>query len=155
MDGFNLSNISNIYIGSKEYSEIYLGSNKVWPLKPHDYSKDYFTIEIIEPGTIKFGSPHGVASRKVQYSTDGGTTWVNFWAQNSPKSLGTFNTGDKILIKGNNTNYTENGYHICFRSTSKYKVYGNTMSLLYGDDFVDKIEFPSNDSEVFCSLFEQ
>lgn len=31
MEGFDLSTISGIYVGNTQYSEIYYGSNKVWP----------------------------------------------------------------------------------------------------------------------------
>ena len=31
MEGFDLSTISDVYVGSTQYSEIYYGSNKVWP----------------------------------------------------------------------------------------------------------------------------
>ena len=31
MEGFDLSTISGIYVGNTQYSEIYYGSNKIWP----------------------------------------------------------------------------------------------------------------------------
>lgn len=38
MEGFDLSTISGIYVGNTQYSEIYYGSNKVWPIY-EDYCK--------------------------------------------------------------------------------------------------------------------
>ena len=49
MEGFDLSTISDVYVGSTQYSEIYYGSDKVWPtgtpgILPHGYTQ----VEYIE-----------------------------------------------------------------------------------------------------------
>ena len=49
MIGFDLSTISSVYVGNTQYSEIYLGSTKIWP-SSHDYSQDYLTLEALEAG---------------------------------------------------------------------------------------------------------
>ena len=43
MEGFDLSTISDVYVGSTQYSEIYYGSNKVWPTGalPYDAEIEY------------------------------------------------------------------------------------------------------------------
>ena len=47
MQGFDLSTISDCYIGNNQVSEIWLGQTKIWPTTPptHDYSLDYLTIK--------------------------------------------------------------------------------------------------------------
>ena len=44
MNGFDLSTISSIYVGSTQYSQIYMGSNKLWPAQtalPYDAEIEY------------------------------------------------------------------------------------------------------------------
>ena len=87
--------------------------------------------------------------------------------------------GDKIRFKGNNTNYCNNkgsnthkqwyvifgfinpslsGTTTSFKqtgityTTATYNVYGNIMSLCYGDNFASQTELPA--SYTFCSIFK-
>lgn len=49
------------------------------PVPPHDYSKDYLTIEAVEDGNIFFvfnGKIKSDLLSSISYSTDGGETWV-------------------------------------------------------------------------------
>ena len=44
MNGFDLSTISGVYVGSTQYSQIYMGSNKLWPAQntlPYDAEVEY------------------------------------------------------------------------------------------------------------------
>lgn len=44
MNGFDLSTISSVYVGSTQYSQIYIGSNKLWPVQttlPYDAEIEY------------------------------------------------------------------------------------------------------------------
>lgn len=47
MEGFDLSTISDVYVGSIQYSEIYYGSNKVWPtgVLPYDMELEYLQAD--------------------------------------------------------------------------------------------------------------
>lgn len=45
MEGFDLSTISDLYVGSTQYSEIYYGSDKVWPTETLPYNAE---IEYLE-----------------------------------------------------------------------------------------------------------
>ena len=97
---------------------------------PIDYSKLYFTIdvkeEIISGATINFS---GFSSANtLSYSTDSGITW------SSPSrsiSLRVRN-GDKILFKGTSSN---GALGAIYMTRAIYDVYGNIMSLIYGDNF--------------------
>lgn len=121
-----------------------------------DYYSQYFTIESLEDNNIvTFTIGEQVKTQylsSVAYSTDGGQTWTN--KNNVNYSVVSFsvvlNTGDKLLMKGNGTAYsTEYKWgtgtrwdYSMFSTTKQFKVYGNIMSLLYGDDFEDKYTIP-------------
>lgn len=58
MEGFDLSTISDVYVGSTQYSEIYYGSNKVWPTGapgPQGYVQDglIFQLDGIDKGNTE------------------------------------------------------------------------------------------------------
>ena len=50
MNGFDLSTVTNIYLGSTPVKEVYMGTKLIWPTKADDYSNEYFTIESLEDG---------------------------------------------------------------------------------------------------------
>ena len=102
---------------------------RLWgkPLEPtrEELSKMYFTIEAIEDGEISF-TMYGTG---LFCSTDNGETW------NKATSPFSVSAGDKVLCKS--TSLTT-GITNKFDSTGKWNVYGNILSLKYGDDFEDK-----------------
>lgn len=89
-----------------------------------EYERQYFTFEAIEDCVFTRGHD------SVQYSIDGGNTWVD---GNPP----TVSAGNKILWKGW-IGENPNSLPRTFTSTGKFNVYGNVMSLVYGDNFVKK-----------------
>lgn len=130
----------------------------------HDYSKDYLTFEALEDGTFtltiskdNYGGTLDITS--ISYSIDNGNNWVT--TQRSANATTTITTptitqGDKVLWKGIATSfYNGNGPGITsiFSSTGKFNVYGNIMSLLYDDDFEDKIVIPGTEGN-FGRIFE-
>ena len=163
MQGFTLNNISDCYVGSNQASAIYLGSTLIWsttPPPPHDYSQDYLTVEFYNTSL----------SHRIQYADKGGTIYYNFpdidtnW---SAITGGHLDTGySKVRLKGNlvpettdpagtGTNYgigtirirdIGSGNGISF-------VYGNIMSLLYGDNFINQTSLSGYDY-AFAHLFE-
>ncbi len=66
------------------------------------------------------------------------------------------------MFKGNITNYaaiisvggSNKIYNSNFHFYSSFKVYGNIMSLIYGDNFRGKTTFPNNSSYNFAALFD-
>lgn len=92
-----------------------------------DYSKEYLTFEALEDTTFTF------SQNALQYSINDGKTWVALTASaESP----TVSVGNKIMWK--QTDLTPfNSYGIgIFSATGNFKVYGNIMSLYYGDNFI-------------------
>ena len=125
------------------------------------YELQYFTIESLEDGnTITLTIPGTVPSTRVQsvsYSTDGGTTWHTTAIDETDQTINvTLGTGQRVIWKGTGKGYAtanEASSYSIFSSTGSYEVKGNIASLLYGDDFIGKTTFPSNDVRAFQGLF--
>ena len=166
-NGFALNNIKNAYVGSTPAQAIYIGSTLIWPATPseHDYSKDYFTIVSLEDNNvIYFGVKDAAYSKTISVSTDNGNTWTDYTSSEPwndtfvfGTSIASLNAGEKILIKGNNTNYCNNVLderNNYFSSGKKFNVEGNIMSLIYGDNFIGQTILP-DESYIFARLFDQ
>ena len=128
------------YLGSTEIAEVWLGNVLIYPENTVDYSKQYLTFEVVEGGTIGFEATDESVSKTISYSLDNGETWTDLTSSTSYQSMGgTLSSGDKVLVKGINDTYASNdlGYYNHFVSTAKINVYGNIMSLISGDNFVD------------------
>lgn len=141
MEGFNFSTAKEIYIGTTKAKEIYLGSNLIWTGEEHDYSKDYLTIEFLESGKLQVQSD-GTLTKTISYSEDGGANWYSITSvADTTIDVGNNHVqGDKILLKGLNTAYaTSISNCTTFVPTCKVNLCGNIMSLIHGDDFVDKV----------------
>ena len=106
-----------------------------------NYGDEYFTINVIDPGTLDY-TP---GASTLYYSMDDGENWNEF------TTLDVDEVPKKILLKGN-VEYA--GWIGTFYSTNwaKFEVSGNIMSLLYGDDFIGRIDLPGDD--IFKGLFE-
>lgn len=108
---------------------------------PERYDNKYFTIESLEDGnTIYLKASDSTAAKTVSASTDNGETWVEYTSSvdDNGTALGTLNTGDKLLIKGENAAYAPSQtVWNQFKSTGQFEVYGNIMSLVSGDSFVN------------------
>ena len=109
---------------------------------PRIYKSQYLTIEATSSGnvTITLGSNLTTADlASFSYSKDktNWTTWTN--DQQGTTITVAMNSGDKLYLKGSGLRlkhaYIES-YSI-FSFTCNAKVYGNIMSLLYGDNFVN------------------
>lgn len=122
------------------------------PTPEHDYSKDYFTIVSLEDNNdIKWyrdtisGEPI-----PIEYSIDDGNTWITYTpiTINQSVKLTTLNTGQKMLIRAVTEKWvidSEGGFYGKPVSTKNVDIEGNIMSLLYGEDFVDKNALPDNE----------
>lgn len=108
---------------------------------PERYDNKYFTIESLEDGnTIYLKASDSAAAKTVSASTDNGETWVEYVSSvdDNGTALGTLNTGDKLLIKGENARYAPSySSWNQFKSTGQFEVYGNIMSLVSGDSFAN------------------
>ena len=152
-NGFDLSTISNAFYGSTQVNSIWLGSTKIWPSGPPDYSRAYLPITSLEANNLIGWDTTSGFGRNISVSTDNGTTWTTIYS--SGAALATLNNGDKLLIKGSNTRYADilrdNYYYCFFTSTGNYDIEGNIMSLIYGDNFINQYSLSSNSN--FSNLF--
>jgi hypothetical protein len=119
------------------------------------YEYQYFTFKITSPGKIVWLAwPQATVYKTIQYSLDNGTTWASITAAKNGISYFNVAAGDVVLFKGNNTGYgSTTSYASCGFSgtTASFITEGNTMSLLYGDDFADKKTLPG--TYTFRDLF--
>lgn len=148
MNGFDLSTVTNIYLGSTPVKEVYMGTKLIWPTGTFDYATEYFTIESLEDG-----NQIGIARNdrpSIEISTDK-QTWTTVTPNAIPTYFITLNAGEKVYIKGSNEKYYVDDSYGYFTSTGNFNVYGNIMSLLYADDFKNKTTLSS--SYTFGNLF--
>lgn len=160
MTSTQISAASKIMLGSTEATKMYIGNTLIWSTEggggqvQHDYSHDYFTIESTEDSNkISISKSNTPGSRNMSYSVDNGETWTDL-TLTAKTDIATINTGDKIIFKAINDNLaTKWNVYWRFSSLKRFKVYGNVMSLLFGDGFENNSEFKSGTSFNLCGLF--
>jgi len=151
---FNTTSDYNSFIegNTKEYVNVsyIVDDDEVKYYNEKDYYiKQYLTFKVVEAGTITIiKNDSSDPTVTIQYSTDNGQNWTSLTTSTTEQSLGTFTVGDKVMIKGINNQTTFNH----FSGTAKVNVYGNIMSLLYGDNFIGQTTLTNNDT--FISLFQ-
>lgn len=99
-----------------------------WTVVNRDYERTYLTFKIIEDGAITWYGQNGY---ELEYSMDDGDNWY-------PLTSLTLVRGDVVNVRSA-SNITEHGETIGYFEDDvhiKYEVYGNIMSLLYGDDYI-------------------
>ena len=129
-DETNTPNISGIVESTVIYSQVYI---------PHDYSQDYLTIVSLEDNnTIGWKASSSSLLKTISISTDEGTTWTSKESSTAGTTLATLNTGDKLLVKGSNSVYSNSNYYNYFTSTNNFNVEGNIMSIIYENNFVNQ-----------------
>ena len=157
MNGFDLSTAQDIRLGSTTVSAVYLGNTLVWPTGPHDYSQDYFTLEVIDNGTLQFythGRVNGSEDRITLQYRVGNSNWTSVtetpYDQSDPYgdqyiNFGNVSVGDKIEFKHTGTMRIGSGIaqYRTWQGSCRCRAYGNIMSLLYGDSFVNQNEIIS------------
>lgn len=124
---------------------------------PHDYSKDYLTLEVLDGGTIKWNAIGDDSAKTISYSlNDGSWTQITSTAEGVTLNV---SAGDKIRLKGSNTTYaTSNTVFSGFgggegvTGTATFDVSGNIMSLIYGDYFANQTTLTGTNN--FQSLFD-
>ena len=114
----------------------------------------YFTIESLEDGNaIKMQRSKSPNNPTLSYSLDDGETWTTTTISGTV-TFATINTGQKIIFKGTNTRFaTYWDTFNYFNPSKQFKVYGNVMSLLNGDDFINNSEFNNGTTHQLTGLF--
>lgn len=92
------------------------------------FEEQYLTFEALEDTTFSISIP-------MEYSLDNGTTWASLESDTATPII---HEGEKILWKKTATTISKQ-----FTSTGTFNVYGNILSVLYGDSFVGKNIFPN------------
>lgn len=117
-----------------------------------DYSTMYTTFEAMTDGVFSF-TKRGTGD-DIQYSKDNGTTWIPLASDENVSVV----AGDKVMWKSTltpSTSSSSSSYGIGrFATSCDFKVYGNIMSLAYGDDFIDKTDLTGKDY-IFYELFNK
>lgn len=105
------------------------------------YNAKYLTFIAQDNGTFTFS---GNTGSSLSYSLDSGSTWST---PSSSFTTSTIQSGNKVLWKGTNSSNIGT-----FSSTGRFVAEGNSMSLIYGDDFSGQtsISTPS----AFARMFE-
>lgn len=106
------------------------------------YDEQYFTFKALESGTFTLTIPSALTTTSlssVSYSVDNGNTWVTTNNVNNTEIVITtpvVSQGYKILWKGSGTQYANSSSSSRFTSTAAFDVYGNSLSLFRGDNFI-------------------
>lgn len=124
------------------YPPIYRWTDTEDTICLYDYSKDYLTIESLEDNNViywkasQLDADYPPTPKTISASTDNGVTWTEYTSSTggSGTTIATLNANDKLLLKGENTNYSDNAPNL-FKTTGEFEVYGNIMSLISGNSF--------------------
>ena len=117
------------------------------------YAERYLTFKILSGGTIVWVANDTGATRTISYSKDRGKTWTDITSSTAGTSFNV-SAGDKVILKGKNTNYSTNGIDCSTfsASTATFDIEGNIMSLISGDSFSAATTLTSPNT--FCNLFK-
>lgn len=117
----------------------------------------YLTFEIVSAGTVTVHADSSLNTKTISYSTDDGTTWTQITTTDTAQSLGTFAVGDRIMFKGVNDAYGTSAWYQgnegVFGGTASFNAYGNMMSLIYGDNFLNQYTLTSDNEYCFARIF--
>ena len=101
-----------------------------------DYSAMYFTIHSLEDSNDIYIKRNTQTGNTEYYTVDSGSTWSIMPSGSGAKKITTLNSGDTMWIKCTTSKWAESyDKNNTLYSTKNIKVYGNIMSLLYGDNF--------------------
>ena len=116
-------------------------------------NQEPLTFNILSDGTINWTASKASITKTIEYKLNNGE-WTSI-ISNTGSSAPTINVikGDKVQFRGNNAQYaTEFSVYNSFSgSTALFEAEGNIMSLIYGDDFKNKLTISS--AYTFTGLF--
>ena len=122
-----------------------------------EYLNSYLTIESLSDNdTITLRIPAELTTEQLTwaaYSTD-----MSNWTTVEPDTMIqrikiVLNQGDKVYFKGLGKQWTNNNAICRIFGSDDFMVYGNIMSLLYGDDFATQTSLPQDSDSTFRALF--
>lgn len=138
IDGVNWTDV--VPLETMQGNLIEANSTDCGYVPPTPTIQTYLTIQSLEDNnTIGFKCNLNNVKRTISISTDNGVTWTGKTSSTSGKILATLNTGEKMLIKGDNSSYAMSettGYsYNYFTSTKQFVLEGNIMSLINSTNF--------------------
>ena len=150
-----LEDVSSIYLGETPVQRIYLADEIVWPKVP--FEEQYLTIEPVSAGTLYFGKNRDeeivYPDLDIEFSVDGGA-WKSYSASTAEEKE--LSAGAKVRLRGTNSAYNFGGMHKGYYIGifgSDYRMYGNVMSMIYGDNFSGQTAF--TEPYAIAQLFEK
>jgi hypothetical protein len=121
-----------------------------------DYSLEYFTIKsLVNNNEVKIwrGQNDAPTNFDIEYSLDG-TNWIS---TNSATTSVTINSGDTMQLRADigSGNRWASSYsaHTSIACSGNYVVYGNIMSLLYGESYTGETSLSSFGTNTLAGLF--
>ena len=114
-----------------------------------DFSKEPLTFNILSDGTINWTASDASIAKTIDYKLNNGA-WVSITSTMEGAKI-TVNSGDKIQFRGSNTQYATDSYYNSFGGSASFEAEGNIMSLIYGNDFKNKLTISS--TYAFYGLF--
>lgn len=145
--------------GNHSLSAIYgRGNVLLWGTPVNDYSSKYFTVKILtsDSGRLYYRCNSGY-EWTVEYSKNNGN-WISLTA-NEGYGIGISNyisvsVGDEIRFRKIGSSSSTVAYSYLWSNTCTYELYGNIMSLVYGDNFIGQTTIPGKYYFCrFCSTF--
>ncbi|MBQ3414521.1 MAG: hypothetical protein IJH39_04070 [Clostridia bacterium] len=120
-----------------------------------EYADQYLTIKVLSGGSLYWFASNSAFTRQIEYSKNMGN-WTKITSTTTGRLISSVSRGDVIRFRGNNSYYEDvsnnHNYFSEKHTNVKYTVYGNIMSLVYGDNFAGKKTLSSD--ATFCSLFQ-
>ena len=115
-----------------------------------DFSTEPLTFNILSAGTINWKASSTSIAKTIDYKVnDGEWTSITSNIEETAPSIAV-NSGDKIQFRGNNAQYASGtsiydlSYNSFSGSTALFEAEGNIMSLIYGDDFKNRLTISAN-----------
>ena len=144
--GYTDEIVHHNHIGEYNYAfggkDIYISLSGDTPTPPTPSGEtDYLTFEAIENGTLYFIQQGIVDRTNLDFCVNEGqwqTMTGNTGNSGTVIDLVTVQAGDKIWVRGVNTALHSGQQHSLtnsFGMTGKYNVYGNLLSIIYGDNY--------------------
>ena len=118
-----------------------------------DFSTKPLTFNILSAGTINWTASNTGVTRTIEYKLNS-NEWTSITSNTgSSAPTITVNSGDKIQFRGNNTQYYSSSLNTLnsFSGSASFEAEGNIMSLIYRDDFKNKLTISRN--YAFLGLF--
>ena len=122
-----------------------------------NYNDCYLSFEILYGGNIYWWSESSSNTKTIEYSKDGGSTWTSITSSTAGTPI-SVSKGENVIFRGNNTRYYENTYRTAFRTDlgntkAAFNIYGNILSLNYGDDFSNYNTVDDTEGNTYRGLF--